>query len=210
MGIGWKTTIPIWRVNGTEKFLEMEPGVQFFANERFYQPVPKELVTKLVIIRNPLNRIISQFRFSTDVNHCVPENTSLLDYFLNYTIHNLATRTLCGKICFERIDGNYVRITDELFHVAVQNLRSFEYIGTLGNIKDITKKILTDHFGVAQPQTKKKNSARRRRTMPDSKGVSKRHFNRFCKEIQKLMSTYDKWDLQLYDIAKILATQTES
>jgi len=131
----YEVEIPVWdydQQDGQQEKIMSNLNINFIANERYVSPWmkyhmiekrtnPSALLTEkfcfVVMLRNPITRAFSHWKFDKKVTINIPPRTSFETYMKKYMRDNFMTRTLCGLECME-VD----HLTQSHYDTALQNL----------------------------------------------------------------------------------------
>ena len=116
---------------------------------------------------------------SSDLAHIMHASArkSMADMLQSHYVRDLAVRQLCGKGL-----RYYGEITEQDFELALENLKSFKFVGFTDKLGDFWSKVST-HYGWKTALPRRNVAARTHNISPKDR---------------KLIQEHNKWDIRLY------------
>jgi hypothetical protein len=191
----YELEIPLWLYTDQDEHERViqESQATFFSNERYLSPVALSELSKtpdnrpycyVVILRDPLDRVVSHWKHDLRGRINIPRDTGLIGYIQEYHRDNLMTRTLCGSSCAEKTEldqNDYDKAVVNMHHMDVVMLTE-RYNKGLSRIQRVCG---NDHWTSAETHHASSTNARKE----------------MDKNQKKQLKDANRWDIMLYEEA---------
>jgi len=140
----------------------------------------------LTILRHPAERVYSKYTYNYRFAPAKqPKLCDFMEQKCAWNVQNLAVRQLCG------LGLPYHGIIEEHhYNEATKNLSTIKYLGFTDNLNVVFGRVKSD-YGL-------------RGNLPNTNVTKNNKLAKLDKKDVELISSYNKWDIKLYDFAKSL------